>query len=558
MGMMNSRANSGRCGWALALVLFTAVTGTAEDWQDWKRSQKIVIDAASVGVDLSSDLEGFPLLVRLSSSTTPDLDFGSDKHSLRFATLAGKELPYQIESWDQANGRAEIWVRVDLRAGSQEHAVLMLWSNPSAAAGDGSGVFTAADGFRGVWHLDDSPSGQFADASAEGRHGTSYVTSTGKLGVIGKGQQFTKENGDYIEVAEPEARTMAAFTLSAWVRQDRVYRDWDDSDDERKQQWILGSRRWWPPSGHELLSLGTQICASAHTTDGSKWFYRQGAFNKANQWYHAAVTWSAASEELTFYINGVVHDSAAQLSADQIICAAGAPFRISTPKTQSSNCGYNGYIDEAREETVARSAQWIRLSYENQKPGSTLLDFSGAYLPLTGGRMLGEIDMGPHRLKSTRGEDVAFVQFGADEEDGLAVQVQAGGSASGRGGDIALLPGKGGSATENGVVHVGTESNEHDLIVHGKLKIKKWTMEETPDYVFEPEYQLLTLDELEAYVRANRHLPHVPSAKEMAEEGVDPTAMNMALLRHIEEITLRLIAQQKRIDALEDALENRR
>lgn len=72
-----------------------------------------------------------------------------------------------------------------------------------------------------------------------------------------------------------------------------------------------------------------------------------------------------------------------------------------------------------------------------------------------------------------------------------------------------------------------------------------------PDYVFEPEYKLATLREVESFTQANKHLPDVPSAAEIKAGGLDLTEMNLTLLRKVEELTLHAIAQEKRIQNLE-------
>jgi hypothetical protein len=74
----------------------------------------------------------------------------------------------------------------------------------------------------------------------------------------------------------------------------------------------------------------------------------------------------------------------------------------------------------------------------------------------------------------------------------------------------------------------------------------KWRVSsEIPDYVFNPEYELKPLDEIEAYARTHKHLPQFPSAQEMSEKGVDITEMNLKLLRSVEELTLHMAALQK-------------
>ncbi|MBK9578026.1 MAG: hypothetical protein IPK50_09095 [Fibrobacterota bacterium] len=78
------------------------------------------------------------------------------------------------------------------------------------------------------------------------------------------------------------------------------------------------------------------------------------------------------------------------------------------------------------------------------------------------------------------------------------------------------------------------------------------------DYVFEPDYKLSPLAEVEAFTKERKHLPEVPSAAEMTENGVDLAKMNMVLLKKVEELTLHAIAQEKRLDQQERMIEQLR
>jgi len=89
-----------------------------------------------------------------------------------------------------------------------------------------------------------------------------------------------------------------------------------------------------------------------------------------------------------------------------------------------------------------------------------------------------------------------------------------------------------------------------DVTVSGKLKINSWTIE-APDYVFERDYKLPSLKEVEKQITTHKHLPDMPSAADMKKNGIDLTEMNMKLLKKVEELTLYVIAQNKKIEALE-------
>lgn len=73
-----------------------------------------------------------------------------------------------------------------------------------------------------------------------------------------------------------------------------------------------------------------------------------------------------------------------------------------------------------------------------------------------------------------------------------------------------------------------------------------------PDYVFENNYHLTPLKELEAFIKNNKHLPNIPSARAIAENNnqVDLGDLQLKLLEKVEELTLYIIQQQKEIEAL--------
>lgn len=83
------------------------------------------------------------------------------------------------------------------------------------------------------------------------------------------------------------------------------------------------------------------------------------------------------------------------------------------------------------------------------------------------------------------------------------------------------------------------------IAVAGDLKSFKW-----PDYVFAKDYELPALSTVEAFIQKEKHLPEVPSAKEIKKDGLDLGKMDATLLKKVEELTLYTIAQEKKIDAL--------
>jgi hypothetical protein len=93
----------------------------------------------------------------------------------------------------------------------------------------------------------------------------------------------------------------------------------------------------------------------------------------------------------------------------------------------------------------------------------------------------------------------------------------------------------------------------YQLAVNGKIIATELRIQNSslwPDYVFAKNYKLPKLNEVEQHILAKKHLPNVPSAADVAENGIIVGDMQKTLLRKIEELTLYIIDQQKQIDSL--------
>ncbi|HAO27916.1 MAG TPA: hypothetical protein DCQ68_10030 [Chryseobacterium indologenes] len=90
-----------------------------------------------------------------------------------------------------------------------------------------------------------------------------------------------------------------------------------------------------------------------------------------------------------------------------------------------------------------------------------------------------------------------------------------------------------------------------DAIRTEKVKVDIASGNGWADYVFEKDYQLMSLNDLEKFIDKNGHLPEVPTTEEAIKNGIELKEMNILLLKKIEELTLYTLEQEKRIEALE-------
>ncbi|OJJ17565.1 hypothetical protein BKI52_27265 [marine bacterium AO1-C] len=112
---------------------------------------------------------------------------------------------------------------------------------------------------------------------------------------------------------------------------------------------------------------------------------------------------------------------------------------------------------------------------------------------------------------------------------------------------------------QNGQVGIGVTNFDGDfkLYVDGGIRIRNAKVDLSTawgDYVFETTYKLPTLSEVEAYIKANKHLPGVPSAATLEKEGLDLGEMQKTQMVKIEELTLYTIQLKKENDALKQKM----
>jgi hypothetical protein len=329
-------------------------------------SAKITINTSSTGASCDTLITRFPLLVRLDSTFA----FGqarADGGDIRFAKADGTPLRFEIAQWDTTAKQAALWVSVDtVYPNNASQYIFMTWGFSSAqSASSSAAVFDTGLGYAGVWHLDDpltayGTANAFKDATQNRAYAGNFTNSVDRTGIDGAGHDF---NGtDFVLVSKPIISLSSTdFTIALWVnlRRERCTmfsKDTALGQDSCARRLFCGdmagdSSGLYPTFGGN--ASGTAVSSTPLTL---------------NAWHNVVFTWSAASKTATFFIDGVQSGLASNNFSGG--CVDNPRDRIVF--------GYDnqylfGYLDELQISVIARSAGWIKLSFENQRAGSKLV-----------------------------------------------------------------------------------------------------------------------------------------------------------------------------------------
>jgi hypothetical protein len=331
----------------------------------WPYKRAVTVHPERGGLAPADTLLGFPILIRLARDGFDFSRARADGADLRVTKgESGPELPFQIERWDSAGGRGEIWVRADsLFGAAPSRFVLHAGNHQAASLSDGGAVFDTASGFAGVWHLA-GKGPLFQDATAHGFHGTGTAVTAAE-GVLGAGQAF---GGAASLIRVPHAAGLnfgtGDFTASAWIKtvapvggenreifakRDSAVGNWELQlqGDNRPRAYLRGSSMKDTLNGLFPLSAG--------------------------EWHFVALSRRAGWASL--FIDGAEgagHADSLNVSspADLIIGADGSALATGNEDPE----WFQGIIDEVVVSGRSRPAAWLRFAHGNQEPGSRVIE----------------------------------------------------------------------------------------------------------------------------------------------------------------------------------------
>jgi hypothetical protein len=332
----------------------------SEDYTTWTQRDTLWLNTQTNGAGTTALVRNFPVLVRLDSSAfasvyTQSVGKGAD---LRFLKGTGNvRLPHQIESWDSAGKKAAIWVLVDsVKHNDRTQTIRMLWGKAGASdLSSGPSVFDTANGYQGVWHL--SGTGDAADATANGLTGTHTGSPASVTGLLGPGRSFDGTTQYFIVPNHAKLNMTQNLTISAWVNAT----DWDGS------RYIVVKATGQNASSQYGLrdnSTGGLILETGNTSAGIRMDDPTPA-----AWHLITGTYGGGFGKI--YLDGVLVTSVA--------AAADLPTTTQTVGIGRRNTGagadhwFAGLMDEVRIQNSLRDSNWIKMEYQNQKAGQSLV-----------------------------------------------------------------------------------------------------------------------------------------------------------------------------------------
>jgi hypothetical protein len=359
-----------------------------EDYSSWRYSRRVTINTADMG--LSGEVVKFPLLVRLNADNFDFSQANGTAQDIRFAKANGVHLLYEKERWDSTNALGELWVLVDtVKSANSTQYINMYWGKTGVfSKSNPTRVFDTANGFAGVWHLNEDPFAGGAiilDRTAFANNGTpngTMITADNVEGVVGKALDFDGGD-DYITFGDINAIDgVTKLTVSSWFKHSTLvdYASVISKMGAATDGWQMNEMG--APEQADDMFLTTRNAGDAVSQDGRTtnncistgvWKYGVMVFDG---------TQSTNSTRLKFYLDGTAQTLTFRGTIPASMPSTAAPVQIA--KDNFEAIYISGIVDESIIAKTNRSADWIKLCYETQRqsPGATITDVE-AFRPVS-------------------------------------------------------------------------------------------------------------------------------------------------------------------------------
>jgi hypothetical protein len=319
---------------------------------DWKYRRKITIDKTKIDATLTH----FPVLLKLGSSvgiSSKDVrsiftEVGTSSKKIAITKSDGEtEIYCEIERWDNTNKLAELWVsKSDLEIASDADTELYIYYDSTKADNTDFIGDTQSDkaklvwdsNFKGVWHLDEAE-GALKDATSEENDGANSGCDQGVDGKIGKAIEMDATS-DRVTVSHDESLQITGnITIEAWI-------------------YYTSGGYYFVAS--KVFDKEFEIYFVQTTVEYARW-YRSNNKTEINytmpvgEWFHFVVVDNGA--------NALIYENGAQVGSGASRTGTTGTSDVNIVNRPGANNAGVGKQDETRISNIARTAAWIKATY---------------------------------------------------------------------------------------------------------------------------------------------------------------------------------------------------
>ena len=346
------------------------------DWTKYERSFNITFP----GYAGSETLENFPVLIRLSAELN-DFQYNKCKSpnggDLRFSDAEGKLLASEVDTWDPS-GESLVWVRVPSLTAATKITAHYCCSSPATV--NPKDVWS--NGYVGVWHLNESAR-PLADSTAHGLNFTKSCNLSDKddgyfdnriefasSGIVGSSVAFDKgTDGDHkggLFAYDTEQTRMDGFsvaTLEFWSFER------ESIPTNSNGRYLVAKYTGSTTFAYMITEQARdyRYASQLRRVDESNFSVNPNSagVRKTNEWTHSVYVYDSENKHGYAYMNGVNRTNGTY-TPDQAVTTIDVPLCLGN-RDSNSAYAFPGSFDELRLSSVARSADWIKATYDTVK-----------------------------------------------------------------------------------------------------------------------------------------------------------------------------------------------
>ena len=315
------------------------------------------------GAQVPSSQTDFPVLVNFTDATLKTVGNGGHVQNasgfdIGFYSDAGAAtiLKWEMERYTASTGEVVAWVKIPSLTTTT--VFYMFYGDATISTDQSDAVNVWTNNYLGVYHLKDGTTIN-VNSSTGSNNGTNHG-ATAVSGIIDGGGGFVTVSSQYIDLSN--GMNPAAATLSAWANATTLPNSLNSPITRRAlsggtNQFAMyvrsdGKLAWDAFANAQVTYNGT----GSHTLSTGTWYFIAGVYDSTN----GLIVYLNAAQDKTVAANGPLVTTA-------------APSYIGVDPNLGSTTYWNGSIDEVKFSSIARSADWITIEYNNQQTSSTFL-----------------------------------------------------------------------------------------------------------------------------------------------------------------------------------------